>query len=1047
MEQLIPTNPDELTAALREGLETLLKEMGGVNESIKPVADIVAIVAPFIDKFEVFTQSVTRVNTIISELPNQLSGINLNNIPGLLQYVSNLFAMFPDITDHSPFKELKAQFDVLKNWVTLNGADLSEQFRGEVQSLAEALPSQLNTIMQGGTDAIGLIATPVTALQRSTWFDPYNNAIAVAEAMDLTDLSQLSSYISSLDTQISQVNGVANTLNQQVQAADSALQSFDITLWASDILNAFDNITDVIQPDKSGVIATLFHQIRRVFEGMEVSTMETSIASIEKEIDKLFGEIDITALTQTIQETADRIVSAIQTVDEMLVQVATTLSSLVQELQGLIGSINLPGLMSSVQDAFDQLDTASSGLTTQVEEVSGTITDFVNEVGDDINNLDISALTSAIENLLTQITGVLDDPQVRQILDEATQGIDEVAENLEGVSIKPAFDRMVEESDELKVTLANVDMSELNDFLKTALNIALEVIRSIDFAGEVRDVLQEQFELILNQSTNLLDPLQEKFQLIDNGINQFNPGELVSAQLSPPFEQLLDALNKIEPSSVLSPLQDVQQSLVAQLDPLKPAALLSPLVDLHGQLVSTVQSLSPHELLQPLNEILGQVTGLIDQLGIEEFINQITGAVNNITGVINDLAFGGALQDNALWQVLDELELQSNQVLDNVETQLDAFLDQIVASVPDVDISVLEPALTAMQNAVNTIQGHINNPQILTNFNTMLSGLQAQNFSAGMTSLTQAWQTQKARFEAVTPPPELADDYATLKAKLNDLSPITVLARPVNQVGILETALVAVQSELSAIRDILITRLAEGQESLNHLLPSENTSSAFKQLLRESLSEQIGDPARSIIQSLKKKLEAMSAVMEKIKALAKRFQEPFKVLTILPESITAIGDAIIDAKNKIANINLNFLEDELQGVLDEIVGQLNAVSPETIISGLEVPFQNVINALNALYPTDAIEAIDSNYQTKVLAKINELHPDKTVAEPLEQSFKDILELKEAINVDKIFDALDKKLETIGNELDEGLDRAEKAFKELLGALPSASGPVGMGVAV
>ena len=1047
MEQLIPTKPDEITAALKAGLEKLLAEMGGVNEKIKPVADIVAIVAPFIDKFDVFTQSVGRINTILAELPNQLSGLNLNNIPGLLQYVSNLFGMFPDIVDNSPFKELRAQFDTLKNWVNLNAADLSEQFRGEIQSLAEALPSQLNTVMQGGIAAVGLVATPVAGLQRSTWFEPYNNSLAVAAAMDLNDLSQIGSYISSLEVQVNQVNGVATSLNQRVQAVKSALRSFDVTLWSSDLLNAFDNITDVIAPEKPGVIAGLFHQIRRVLEGLEVSAAESSIAAIEQEIDKLFGEIDISVLTQTIEETADRIVSAIQVVDEMLVQAATTLSSLVQELKSLIGDINLPGMMSSIQIAFGQLDTASSDLKTQVETVSGSIADFVDDVGQDIKDLDISTLTGALEDLLRQITATLDDPQIRQILDEAKQGIDEVVENLEGISLKPAFDRMVEESAELETTLAKVDVSELNDFLKMALMAALEVIRNIDFAGEVRDVLQAQLQLILSRSTDLIEPLQEKFQLIDNKINQFSPGELSSARLSPPFEQMLDALNKIDPSVLFSPLQEARQLLVAQLEPLNPTTLLSPLVELHGKLKTAIQSLSPHALIQPLNDILRQVTGLIDNLGIEAFINQITGAVNNITGVLADFALGGALQDNALWRVLGEIELQGNGLLENIEAQLDQFLDRIITCVPEVDISVLRPALDAMQNAVDTIQDHMNNPQVLNDFNTMLSGLQTQNFNEGMTALTQAWQTQKTRFDAVTPPSELADDYAILKEKLNALSPISVLAIPVNQVGVVEASLVTMQTELSLTRDILLTRLAEGQASLNSLLPSETTTAAFKQLLRDTLTEQIGNPARAITNALKKKLQALSSVMEKIKAIAKRFQEPFKALTILPESITRIGDAIIDAKNKITNINLNFLEDELQGVLDDVIAQLDAVSPSIIISGLTTPYQNVVKALNALYPEDAIESIDNNYKTNVLGKVKELHPDKTVAQPLDRSFKYILELKEAINVDKIFDALDRKLDTIGKELDEGLDRAEKAFNELLTALPSASGSVGTSMAI
>jgi len=567
------------------------------------------------------------------------------------------------------------------------------------------------------------------------------------------------------------------------------------------------------------------------------------------------------------------------------------------------------------------------------------------------------------------------------------------------------------------------------------------VIRNINFSDEVNDVLQEQLQAILSQSTGLLDPLQEKFQLIDASINQFNPGELVSVQLTPPFEQLVGALSKIEPSAVLSPLQDLQKTLLTQLEPLNPATLLSPLVDVHAQLIAAIQSLSPHELLQPLNDLLAQVTGLLDKLGIEAFINNITESVNKMSSVINDFALGGQMQDAAIWQALDQAQLQGSTLLADIETKLNQFLEQIINSVPDVDIGILQPALDTLQNAVSTIENHMNNPQVLTDINTLVSGLQAQDFSAGMTTLTQGWVVQKARFEAITPPPELAAKYTELKDKLNSLSPITVLATPASLEGTIETSLATLQTGMSETRDVLVKRLAESQADLNALLPAEATASAFKQMLRESLDEQIGTPARTILGTMEALLQEFSNALDKIKAIAQKFKAPFAVLTVLPESITRIGDAIIDAKDKITRINLNFLEDELQGVLDAVITQLDAVNPQTLIASLEAAYQEILDALGGLYPEAAIQSIDEIYQDVILAKINELHPDKTVAQPLDEAFDEILELKEAINIDKIFDALNKKMDTIGEELEEGLERSEKAFKELLAALPSASGGV------
>ncbi|KAA3657784.1 MAG: hypothetical protein DWQ04_27080, partial [Chloroflexi bacterium] len=290
---------------------------------------------------------------------------------------------------------------------------------------------------------------------------------------------------------------------------------------------------------------------------------------------------------------------------------------------------------------------------------------------------------------------------------------------------------------------------------------------------------------------------------------------------------------------------------------------------------------------------------------------------------------------------------------------------------------------------------------------------------------------------------ELSESYQNLLARLGDLSPIRLLSGSSTQVENLENLLEAKHVELTQMHKLLIHLLTENQNKLDSLLPDEPTVAGFKALLREALDDQWGKPMRDTLQVLKKRLQAFGKLIEMIKEIAFKLQIPFTALTIIPEKIDLIGETLIEAKNKITKINLNFLEDELQDVLDAAINQLESIDPAQLLTDLDLFYQNSLTALSGLYPEEAIQNLDGIFQDVILAKISTLHPQKTVAEPLEDAFEKILELLEMLDITKIFAALIGGLNSIEQELDEGLERTAAAFNELLAALPSISVSAGV----
>ncbi|MGB8703071.1 MAG: hypothetical protein WCD18_26945, partial [Thermosynechococcaceae cyanobacterium] len=1011
--QRLPDDPEEITAVLKAGLEELLSSSSGLGELISPITQILETIAPLLSKFELLTASVTRINTFTSGLTDQVGSLNLANLPDQLAYFARVFESFPEAAAVSPLKELKAQVDALNTWLSATPTGLTQQFLTQIQALANALPLQLTAAMQVGLDAIALIETPLTGLNPSQWLDPYNEALAAVEALDLTDFSQLNAYAAILDAQIAQTTAIATPLTQNIQTALSRLEQFDVTAFAQNWQDAFQTILNTISPATPSILAKLFNQIEKLVGSIEIGPTASILAGLEEQINGLFGEVNFTELTTEIETLTTQITSAVNTVDQALVTVATFLSNLATELRTLISKVDLPKLLNQVKTEFDQLSAQVNSLLSQVNQIPQQLNALANELKTDVEGLDINDLKDSISDLLGEITGVLSDPQIQQIRQEAQQGIDAIAQNLASVSLKPIFDRVVAEMGEVKSKLAAVDVSQLNELLKEALKAALAEITDLNFAQEVADVLKQAFQEILSRATGLIQPLQEKYLEILERITAFEPGTWVAQNLTPPFETLLAELQKIEPAKLLEPLKALYESVLAQLEPLSPATLLAPLSDFHGQLLSALQSLSPQDLIAPLNALLSQVTGILDQLGIETFIATIQDSVGQINTLIGNFSVGEQLQNTDFFATFTQLPNQVDRLLQDAETLVDQYLDRLVEAIPTVDIGILQPALDQLTGAIATIEGHISTPAVLTHLQDLTATLNQPAFQGGVTALTQRWVAQKTRFASVTPPPDQQLPYNALKVKLQVLSPIQVLGTPAALVDRMSAAIATLQANLTRRQQGLINLLDQNQSKLAALLPTEATAAGFKQLLRDALEEQIGAPAKAVVEVLKAQLARFDPLFELLKGVVLKLRSPLEALTVIPNSIGQIGDALIQAKTKITAVNLNFLADELQGVINEVITQFSALNPASLASSLNTTYQNMLKALDTLYPAAAIQTVDDLYRNVVLTKLEALHPDEILAPPLNEAFKSILDLQKAFDVSQIFDVLIEKFDTLG----------------------------------
>ena len=239
MANVIPSNPEELTASLKEGLEQLTTETNGLQEIIEPLTNTLELLDPLLEQFEFLLQSVESINTIISGVSEQVGDLNPSSLSQQLELFSNLFTIFPEAAEMSPLKELKDQIETLKDWLVANGTELTESFRSQIQTLADALPTQLNQISQAGLAAIAAVEVSVANLDNASWCDPYNQALDEVAAIDLENLSLIDNYLTVLDTQVAQVTSITQGLLNNAETALDGLDAFNIEAFGDDLRDAF----------------------------------------------------------------------------------------------------------------------------------------------------------------------------------------------------------------------------------------------------------------------------------------------------------------------------------------------------------------------------------------------------------------------------------------------------------------------------------------------------------------------------------------------------------------------------------------------------------------------------------------------------------------------------------------------------------------------------------------------------------------------------------------------------------------------------------------
>ncbi len=190
---------------------------------------------------------------------------------------------------------------------------------------------------------------------------------------------------------------------------------------------------------------------------------------------------------------------------------------------------------------------------------------------------------------------------------------------------------------------------------------------------------------------------------------------------------------------------------------------------------------------------------------------------------------------------------------------------------------------------------------------------------------------------------------------------------------------------------------------------------------------------------------------ERISGLATTLLTALKdrLRTIIDQVLGPIKAAVEDLERLIGLIDLQPVIDGVNAVFQEVLAQIQAFSPLTLLGDQLTAFRDLKAQLLAFDPLTAILTLLNTLRDTSARVLAKLSAERLLEAPL-QIYDTILNAISQLDIERLLAPLLDLLDNIAKQVDEGLDETVAAFQRLQDSLPapggggSASASIGVG---
>ncbi len=903
------------------------------------------------------------------------------------------------------------------------------------------LPSELLNGLNVALDASGSAYVQAQATLSGPYADFRDQVVAADLA--LRDLKQ------ALRPFMTVVRRVAHASILQPHALENFLQEqLDIALAVkvSDVQTIEDPFNE------------LFDRIDAAIEGIDLSFVRTEVLGFFEETRSIIEQVDIGSVGDTLQAQLGEVAGAIedlqQGVTDLLAQIEAFFDSLGQQARSLaegVGTFQPDGtfqynfepqlrqMLTSARTAIggDPADPSAPSVAGALDEFQTTIDQFLGQLNGMLAPVESAidtAKTTAVEGIndfVAFVTGL----NMPDLIEQLRQQVEQILDNLVPIDFALVIDPVIAEIENSTDSLRDIDADSLNDMLRAALSLALDVIISIDFTATISTPLKDEFAQVKALPQQALDELQARYEQALSMLDALSPEQLLEA-LFAAFDVIEEAVGSLSLSALLQPLDDLHaQHLQQPLAQLKPSTLLQPVAEAYQGLASALSGLNGADLVAPLTAQLDTLKTAVTGFDITSWVDDLLAAVEQVQQDLQDIRPSELLQP-----LVDDLT--------RLESELDRFKPSVLmAPVADLATPLLQFLETVQQETIEALFQLFQEPlqlldrleptaitqEIQQGIDALLAALQGVNLPARYNQI-------KGQHFDLRVAAEAQGDGARV-ALVATIDPEVELGEFVTTYNELVAALQSLKQnvELPDLAD-LYTQL---RERLLAMLPPYARElldpETFKRLMR------LADPTR-FLEELDQRFEALKE----------------RLLPIRPEDITAELDATYDAvlalvdgldvgdslnqvkdlmtqiQGIVDSIRVDFVAADIDAALDDLRAMLQALDPARLFDDLDAIHHEVELVVQSTVPSEVLSGLGTTL-AEVQALVSSVNPRETLGPPLNEAWEAVEGVLAAIDFTIILSPLVDKLDELEVEFEASLGRTETAFDGMLGAAKSAMG--------
>ena len=768
-------------------------------------------------------------------------------------------------------------------------------------------------------------------------------------------------------------------------------------------------------------------------------------ASLDEVVEEMQGLADdiesqvkalpVDRMIDPVTNAVGQVTTVVSDLNNALAAATGAIRSAFEHVRQLIDSLNLAGIAETISatlrpivQVIEQLESFIAGISATIEEAMGLAVAAVRSVKEGI-------LSGAgeVADAFGQVESVLVALDMESLIKGMKAGIQAVVDALKKIDLDPYFDTAVDAMDTVSSIIDAVPIELLPDDMEADLENAVQPVKSIDFDRDVRQVLTQKLEEILDKvDEDILGEIDRMAKEIVSFLQQHDPQQKLEELEKQYFDPMLATIQAINPEEILKPVTDVIDDIKERVLEIDIRELVVEKIDgIFDDIISYYDKCDPEPLLAPIvEEVDAFRLRIIELTGIDSWANHIDNLQQQVTLWLDKLNFTELINE------IDAIYTSMLRSLGNDagnSTVMGGFVAGLLSgsvSLRSSSYSTVLRWISGAEDGVETVGTLIG--QSLLKLQSTLSVVDSLQPDQVVAEIMPSYRGIKQAVESLAAEHPLRQG---LELSLASSSPADLLAGITANLPAYRTQIDNGIKSLQRLETSGFSQITSAGEALrNTLQPLTDVKWKLIVLVRRFGIDPVGKPLMVVIGEILAALrpgtalEPFTAVVEALKT---------KIDEIISALVTPIKEAVSQIQTLLDTINIKLISDELKAVHTQIRDELMAFRPSVLLAEPLDAFDSLRSGIEAFDPFAAVRAAIDEFKEEaeeLLGSESLLRPSVMFAGLLEQ-YQRILNLAAQLNVKEALQPVLEELDAIKEQLDEGLSGTGEAFTRLQGALP------------